>query len=116
PRAASAAASQEPFRTALSGTGHPRHVLAPEAYASILDRLGYSEQTVRLQVYGVRLECRKGIVQWVEGSLLSEYRRRLPAALYAEFVKRYREILFRLVPDERPYFFTYRRILAWGRR
>ena len=115
-RAASEAASQEPFRTALAGTGHPRHVLAPEAYASILDRLGYSEQTVRLQIYGVRLESRKGIVQWVEGSLLSEYRRRLPAALYAEFVKRYREILFRLVPDERPYFFTYRRILAWGRR
>jgi trans-aconitate 2-methyltransferase len=114
-RAAAEAASQEPFRTALSGTAHPRHVLSPEAYASILDHLGYSEQTVRLQIYGVRLESRKGIIQWVEGSLLSEYRSRLPAALYAEFVKRYREILFRMVPDERPYFFTYRRILARGR-
>jgi len=115
-RSAEQAASQEPFRTALGGTPHPRHVLAPEAYASILDRLGYAEQTVRLQIYGVRLDSRKDIVSWVEGSLLSDYRARLPAALYAEFLKRYRQILFGAVPDERPYFFTYRRILAWGRR
>jgi trans-aconitate 2-methyltransferase len=55
-------------------------------------------------------------VSWVEGSLLSDYRSRLPAALYAEYVKRYRQILFKAVPDERPYYFTYRRILAWGRK
>jgi trans-aconitate 2-methyltransferase len=115
-RSAVEAASQEPFRTALAGAAHPRHVLAPEAYATILDRLGYAEQTVRLQIYGISLESRKGIVQWVEGSLLSEYRSRLPAALYAEFVKRYKEILFKKVPDEKPYFFTYRRILARGKR
>jgi trans-aconitate 2-methyltransferase len=115
-RSAEEAASQEPFRTALGGSPHPRHVLAPEAYASILDRLGYAEQLVRLQIYGVRLASRKDIVSWVEGSLLSDYRSRLPAALYEEFVKRYRQILFRAVPDERPYYFTYRRILAWGRR
>jgi len=52
----------------------------------------------------------------VEGSLLSEYRRRLPAELYARFVERYRERLFAMVPDERPYFFTFRRILARGKR
>jgi len=115
-RSAMEAALQEPFRSALSGTVHPRHVLSPEAYATILDRLGYTEQTVRLQIYGIRLESRKGIVDWVDGSLLSDYRSRLPSALYAEFVKRYRQILFRMVPDERPYFFTYRRILARAKR
>ena len=115
-RSADEAASHEPFKTALGGSPHPRNVLAPEAYASILDRLGYAEQTVRLQIYGARLESRKDIVAWVEGSLLSDYRSRLPAALYAEFLKRYRQILFAKVPDERPYFFTYRRVLAWGRR
>jgi trans-aconitate 2-methyltransferase len=115
-RSAEEAASHEPFKTALGGAVHPRHVLAPEAYASILDRLGYAEQHVRLQIYGVRLDSRKDIVSWVEGSMLSEYRSRLPPALYAEFLKRYRQVLFSKVPDERPYFFTYRRILAWGRR
>jgi trans-aconitate 2-methyltransferase len=115
-RSAEEAASHEPFKSALGGVVHPRNVLAPEAYASILDRLGYAEQHVRLQIYGIRLDSRKDIVSWVEGSLLSEYRSRLPPALYAEFLKRYRQILFSKVPDERPFFFTYRRILAWGRR
>ncbi len=115
-RAAEEVARQEPFRTALGGEAHPRNVLAPEAYASILDRLGYSEQTVRLQIYGQRLESREGVVAWVEGSLLSEYRSRLTTELYARFLEEYRSALFAAVPDERPYFFTYRRILARARR
>lgn len=115
-RAAETVASEEPFARTLRGSAHPRNVLAPEAYAAILDRLGYREQIVRLQVYGHHLDSREGIVAWVEGSLLSEYRRWLPAELYARFLERYRERLFAMVPDERPFFFTFRRILARGRR
>jgi trans-aconitate 2-methyltransferase len=115
-RAAERAASEEPFRSALRGSAHPRNVLSPERYAEILARLGYTQQTVRLQVYGHRLDSREGVVAWVEGSLLSEYRRGLPAPLYDSFVRRYREILFEMIADERPYFFTFRRILAQGRR
>lgn len=115
-RAAEAVAAREPYRAALGGESHHRHVLAPEAYASILDRLGYGEQHVRLQIYGQRLESRDGIVAWVEGSLLSEYRRLLPEALYPRFLEEYRTALFGLVPDDRPYFFTYRRILVAARR
>jgi trans-aconitate 2-methyltransferase len=115
-RAAEQAASEEPFAGALGGTSHPRNVLAPEAYAAILDRLGYREQTVRLQVYGHHLPSRDDVVSWVQGSLLSEYRRRLPAETYARFVERYRDILFTMLPGERPLFFTYRRILARVRR
>ena len=115
-RAAEAVAAEEPFAGALRGSAHPRNVLAPEAYAAILDRLGYREQTVRLQVYGHHLESREGIVAWVEGSLLSEYRRTLPAQMYAAFLEGYRATLFAMVPDERPFFFTFRRILAHARR
>jgi trans-aconitate 2-methyltransferase len=115
-RAAEETAAREPFRSALGGVPHPRNVLAPEAYAAILDRLGYTDQTVRLQVYGQRLPSREDVVRWVEGSLLSEYRRRLPPELYDVFVGEYREELFRRIPDERPYFFTYGRILARARR
>jgi trans-aconitate 2-methyltransferase len=115
-RAAEEVAKQEPFRSALGGGAHARNVLAPEAYASILDRLGYAEQTVRLQIYGQRLDSREGVVAWVEGSLLSEYRRRLPEELYARFREAYRTAFFLMIPDERPYFFTYRRILARARR
>jgi trans-aconitate 2-methyltransferase len=115
-RAAEAVAAEEPFAGVLAGSAHPRHVLAPEDYSALLHRLGYAEQTVRLAVYGHRLESREGIVAWVEGSLLSEYRRRLPVALYDRFVSRYREVLFARVPDERPFFFTFRRVLVHARR
>jgi trans-aconitate 2-methyltransferase len=114
-RAAERAASEEPFKSALGGGAHPRNVLAPEQYASILDRLGYHEPTVRLQIYGHRLDSREGVVKWVEGSLLSEYRRRLTPNLYTRFVERYREILFSMIPHERPYYFAFRRILAHAR-
>ena len=115
-RAAEAVAAEEPFATGLAGSAHPRHVLAPEEYSALLHRLGYAEQTVRLNVYGHRLDSREGIVSWVEGSLLSEYRRRLSPGLYEQFLRRYRETLFAMVPDERPFFFTFRRILAHARR
>ena len=115
-RSAEEIAAREPYRSLLADAKHSRHVLAPEAYAAILDRLGFAEQNVRLQIYGQRLPSRADIVAWVEGSLLSEYRRRLPADAFARFLEEYREALFAKVPDERPFFFTYRRILAWARQ
>jgi trans-aconitate 2-methyltransferase len=115
-RTAEEVSAREPYRSALVGAGHSRNVLAPEAYATILDRLGYVEQNVRLQIYGQRLPSREDIVAWVEGSLLSEYRSRLSPELFSRFLEEYREALFTRVPDERPFFFTYRRVLAWARR
>ncbi len=115
-RAAEHVAAREPFHPALGGHAHARNVLAPEAYAAILNRLGYLEPMVRLQVYGERLENREDVVAWAEGSLLSEYRRRLPPELYSSLVEAYRRELFERIPDERPYFFTYRRILVRARR
>jgi trans-aconitate 2-methyltransferase len=115
-RAAERVAAEEPFLSALGGAAHPRNVLAPEEYAALLDRLGYTAQVVRLQIYGSRLPSREDVVAWVEGSLLSEYRRLLSPELYAAFLERYRAALFGMIPDERPYFFTYRRILVRARR
>jgi trans-aconitate 2-methyltransferase len=116
-RSAERVAGEEPFRSALGGGSHSTstNVLAPEAYATLLHRLGFAEQIVRLEVYGSTLASREDIVEWVKGSLLTEYRRRLPADLYPTFVDRYRETLFQAIPDERPYFLTYNRILVRAR-
>lgn len=114
--AAEETAREEPFAYALGGAPHPRHVLAPEAYAALLDVLGFAEQTVRLQVYGHRLASREDIVEWVKGTLLTDYEKRLPAELYSRFLARYRERLFALLPDERPFFFPFKRILARASR
>jgi trans-aconitate 2-methyltransferase len=110
-------AAEPHFAAALGGYVHPsRNVLVPEEYARILDRLGYTAQQVRLQVYGPHLASRDEVVQWTSGTLLTDYERRLSPEDYARFVARYRERLLRRLEDTRPYFFTFKRILLWGVR
>jgi len=113
---AAAVAAEEPFHGALGGVPHGSAVLAPEAYASLLHRLGFRAQHVRLQVYAHVLDEPAGVVEWVRGTLLTAYERRLPAALFDEFLRRYRERLLGELGDVRPYLFTFKRILLWGDR
>lgn len=104
-------ASEEPFASALGGYVHPTHVLPVEAYATLLHRLGFARQTVRLAVYGHLLESRESAFEWVKGSILTEYESRMPPGLYASFLGAYRERLLSRLADERPFFFTYKRVL-----
>jgi len=108
-------AAQAPFRGVMAPRP-PTPVLAPEAYATLLHRLGFKEQHVRLQIYPHLLESREGVLEWMKGALLTDYQRRMPAALYPEFLTRYRERLLPLLEDTRPYLFPFPRILMWGRR
>jgi len=109
-------AAEAPFRDALGGHVRGRPVLPHEDYTLLLERLGYAEQHVRLQVYGHRLAARDEVVEWVKGTLLTDYQRRLPAELYERFVARYRERLLPALEDTRPYFFTFKRVLLWAQR
>jgi trans-aconitate 2-methyltransferase len=115
-RVAAEVAVEPPFRAALGDRGHPVNVLTPEAYAALLDRLGFAEQHVRLQIYGHRLAGPEEVVEWVRGTLLTDYERRLPANLFGRFVARYRERLLSELPGTRPYFFGFKRILFWAGR
>ena len=112
---AEALADDEPFRSKLQGRklgyGHRRPVLPIEEYAALLHRLGFAEQHVRMQLYPHVLPDRDAVVEWVKGSLLTDYQRALGPELFAEFLPRYRERL----PDDRPYFFGFKRILLWAR-
>ena len=108
-------AGEEPFRNALGGYVRRTPVLAPEQYAALLHHLGYESRHVRLQVYLHVLPEPAAVVEWVKGTLLTDYRRRLAEEAYDEFVARYRALLLAELPDERPYPFTFRRILLWGR-
>ncbi len=108
-------AAEEPFRDLLEGYLRPSPMLKPEAYAVLLHKLGFSDQHVRLQVYGHRLESREQVVEWVKGTRLTDYERRMPAHLYESFLARYRELLMERLEDTRPFLYTYNRILLWGR-
>ena len=108
-------AAEDPFRAALGGYVRRTPVLAPERYAQLLHRLGYAAQHVRLQVYLHVLPEAGAVVDWVQGTLLTDYRRRLPDDAYEDFVARYREVLAAELPDERPFPFSFKRILLRGR-
>jgi len=107
-------AKETPFQDALGGYVRGKPVLEPEEYATLLDGLGFAEQHVRLQVYGHRLASREAVVEWVKGTLLTDYQRRLPAELFDLFLARYRERLLPQLADSRPYFYPFKRILFWG--
>ncbi len=107
-------AQEEPFRTALGGHVRRFPLLAPEGYAELLDSLGFADQHVRLQVFGHHLGGREDVIEWVKGTLLTDYQKRLPAELYERFLARYRELLLPRLKDERPFFYPFKRILFWG--
>ncbi len=87
----------------------PNNVLAPERYAQLLHELGYKRQHVRLQIYGHLLSSSSDVVEWVKGTLLTFYEQR-----DRHFADRYRQRLMAAIGDQRPYFYTYKRLLMWG--
>src|SRR5919198_818384 len=107
-------AGEEPFRSGLGGYRRLVPVEPPERYAELLDRLGFAEQHVRLQVYGHHLAGREEVVEWVRGTLLTDYQRRMPAELFERFLASYRERLLPLLEERRPYFYPFKRLLLWG--
>lgn len=109
-------AAEEPFRTAMNGYTRSISVGSPESYAVLLHRLGFREQTVRLQVYGHVLSESAEVVEWTKGTLLTDYQRRLGADLYQRFVDDYRSRLLAELGDQRPYFYPFKRLLLWARR
>jgi trans-aconitate 2-methyltransferase len=113
---AHALAGESPFAEALGGYVRQSPVLPVERYAEILEGLGYAEKRVRLEVYGHRLESRDEVAEWVRGTLLTDYQKRLPEDLYSRYIETYRERLAAALPDSRPYFYAFKRVLFWARR
>ena len=113
---AHAVAREEPFATALGGYVRDWPVLPPERYAELLDGLGFEHVHVRLQVYVHRLASSDEVVEWVRGTLLTDYERRLGPELYARYLERYRERLLADIGERAPYVYTFKRVLAAGRR
>jgi len=113
---ASSLASEPEFRGPLAGYTGRAKVLTPEQYAEVLNRLGYVDQHVRLVVYPHLLPSRADVLEWVKGTTLTDYETRLPPDLFKEFLARYSKLLFEVLPDERPYFYPFKRILFWASR
>ena len=114
-----AVAGEAPFAEVFADDPPPdpvTRVLAPEAYAEILDELGFGEQHVRLQVYVHHLASSEDVLEWVKGTHLTYFRARLDDASYDLYLERYRRRLLDEIGERQPYLYTFKRILFWGRR
>ncbi len=100
----------------LAVTGGAANVLAPEVYATALHDLGLVDVAVRLVVYGFELDRADDLVEWTKGTLLTGYRAQLDPAAYDDFVDEYRSRLAAAVGPRAPYYYAFKRILAWARR
>jgi trans-aconitate 2-methyltransferase len=90
-------------------------ILASEEYAVLLHELGFARQMVLRRIYAHLLPGREEVVEWVRGSLLTEYRRLLPEAVYDDFLAAYRATLLPRLDDRRPYLLPFPRLLMWAR-
>lgn len=114
-------AHSERFLSEFGPSGPPAdpvadNVLEPEEYAQLLYDLGFERQHVRLVVYPHVLVSSRAVVQWVKGTTLTRFERRLEPDVYAEFLADYEQALINVIGDRSPYFFPFRRILMWGCR
>jgi trans-aconitate 2-methyltransferase len=109
-------AEAEPFRSALGGWRRVHSVQSPHRYARLLHRCGFDDPSVRLIVYPHTLASREAVVEWMKGTLLTEYARHLPEELFPCFVREYRARLLPKLEAVEPYFFPFKRILCWGQR
>lgn len=98
--------------------GYVRHapVLSVEDYAALIEKLGLVDQRVHLHVYAHHLESRVGMIDWVKGTMLTDYSKRLTHAEYTQFLAEYTKALFARVPEARPFFYPFKRILIWASR
>ncbi len=111
---------REPYLSMFGPQGPPidpvqAYVLAPEDYAQILYDLGFERQHVRLQVYPHVLPSSRHVVEWVRGTMLTRFEKRLDREAFDAFVADYETELLRVLGDHEPHFFPFRRILMWAR-
>jgi trans-aconitate 2-methyltransferase len=114
-RIASEVAREEPFATELGGWSRRSPVLAPEQYSELLFGAGFEPPTVILKVYGHALASRDEVVEWVQGTLLTEYRKRMSASGFDSFLEAYRARLLPALRDTRPYYYPFKRVFLLAR-
>jgi trans-aconitate 2-methyltransferase len=106
--------SEETWKSKL-GTYEKNNLLKVEEYAELLFKLGFKEQKVLLRVYDHELESREGVIEWVKGTLLTYFKSRLSEQDYETFLTTYKRRLFELLPDDKPFFYPFKRVLIWAK-
>lgn len=109
--------SEQPLNSQLGGQRYSvdQYMLTAQDYATLLFKLGFKEQKVFVQVYGHVLDSRESVIEWVGGTTLTYFKSRLSKEDYAIFLTQYKDRLFGILKDERPFFYPFKRLFIWGR-
>jgi trans-aconitate 2-methyltransferase len=108
-------ARTEPFVEAFADWRRPQPVLEPEELRACSFR-GVSPTEGSTGDLPHVLADREQVVEWMKGSLLTEYEKHLTPEQFAGFTAEYRDRLLRLLDPDRPFLFPFKRILCWGRK
>lgn len=108
-------AAEPPYSDELEGFVQRFTSLQPAEYAVLLDRLGFARTHVRLQVYPHRMTEGAAVADFLQGSLLTGYKRRLSPARYREFFTEYRRRVAAALGEGQPYLYAFERMLFWAR-
>ena len=108
--------AREPRHAAALG-GYVREypLREPEWYAELFAHLGFTGQHVREQVYLHRLPTSADVIEWVKGSLLTDYRNRLAPPDYEAYLTDYRHRLLSILPNAPPLLYPFKQTLLWAR-
>ena len=68
------------------------------------------------QVYIHWLDGPEAVIEWVKGTLLTAWQRALSPVDFEVFLRVYRTRLLQTLPNERPFFFPFKRTLMWARK
>lgn len=113
---AHALAREEPYVTEMGGYVRDVPVLRPETYASMLYALGFTSPRVRLEVYPHVLPSASDVIEWVKGTLLTDYQKRMPESMFSRYLETYTERVLAALPQTTPHFYPFKRILMSGAR
>jgi trans-aconitate 2-methyltransferase len=89
-------------------------MLSVDEYSNLLSDLGFKKQNVFLKSYEHELESREQVLEWVKGSLLTHFQSRMKEKDYEHFVSAFRKRLFAELPDQKPFFYPFKRIFIWA--
>ena len=114
-RAVMETAEREPYLESLAGWRWNYPVLQPDEYAEVLYSLGASDIVAFEKVYPHLLLDGEAVFDWVAGTTMNAYLKRLPDNLQAAFKADVKAEVVRRYPDS-PAFFPFRRIFFAGRK
>ncbi len=109
-------AAEAPYCEPLGHFVSRSHALTLEQYAEALWRHRFHAHVCVELIYGHELPRTDAVFEWVKGSVLTPYLRRLDEAGRDAFIAEYRTRLIAALGDRAPFYYPYRRMLFWGKK